>query len=174
MGINPVSGARKAVAVWETTKALWANVPGLEWEEIFTTRANHAFDHVKQLDVNAYDGIVIVSGDGLVHEVFNALSQHPDAGQALTIPVGHIPGGSGNGLATSILKASGECYGVLDAAFLIAKGGSQPIDLMSVRTPETEPRTSFLSLSAALISDIDIESEALRCIGPARFTVWAL
>lgn len=33
-----------------------------------------------------------VSGDGMVHEVFNGLAGRPDAADALRIPVGHIPG----------------------------------------------------------------------------------
>jgi len=32
----------------------------------------------------------------------------------------------------------------------------------------------FLSVSWGLLSDIDIESERLRMIGEARFTVWAV
>lgn len=32
----------------------------------------------------------------------------------------------------------------------------------------------FLSLSWAIISDIDLNSERLRCMGEPRFTVWAL
>ena len=32
----------------------------------------------------------------------------------------------------------------------------------------------FLSLTWAIISDIDINSEVIRCIGSARFTLWAI
>merc|ERR1712048_248603 len=86
---------------------------------------------------------------------------------------GHIPGGSGNGLATTVLKACGEKYGVLDMAFLIAKGGSQQIDLKVASFLDRQPSVSFLSLSGAIISDVDIESESLRFLGGMRFTAYA-
>merc|ERR1712048_343968 len=87
---------------------------------------------------------------------------------------GHIPGGSGNGLATTVLKASGENYGVVDMAFLIAKGGSQQIDLKVAKFLDRQPLVSFLSLSGAIISDVDIESESLRFLGGMRFAAYAV
>ena len=32
----------------------------------------------------------------------------------------------------------------------------------------------FLSLVWAIISDIDINSEVIRCVGSARFTLWGI
>lgn len=54
-----------------------------------------------------WDGIVIVSGDGLLFEVFNGLMKRPDASEAIRIPIGVIPGGSGNGMAHAINYAVG-------------------------------------------------------------------
>ena len=50
-----------------------------------------------------YDAILAVSGDGLLHEVFNGLALRPDARKALQIPVAPIPSGSGNGMALSLV-----------------------------------------------------------------------
>ncbi|RWS18744.1 hypothetical protein B4U80_07249, partial [Leptotrombidium deliense] len=58
--------------------------------------------------LSQWDGIVVVSGDGLLFEVFNGLMQRHDWEQAIKIPVGIIPGGSGNGIAHSIIYATGE------------------------------------------------------------------
>ena len=69
------------------------------------------------IQIGAFDGIVCVSGDGLVHEVFNGLMSRKDWDQAIKIPLGTIPAGSGNALATDM--------GTLDpisAAFGIARG----------------------------------------------------
>ena len=44
-------------------------------------------------------------------------------------------------------------------------------------TLEYEPQKkvySFLSLAWAIIADIDINSEAVRCCGPTRFTIWGV
>jgi len=172
--VNPASGSGRAPQVWQTTKDLWRAVPGIQFSAVTTSDPGHACEYVKSMDLDSCDGIVIISGDGLVHEVWNGLAARPDADRALALPIGHIPGGSGNGLAKSVLDSVGESYGILDAAFCIAKGGHQPIDLMHVQAGDKKQRMSFLSLSAATISDVDIESERLRCIGSARFTLWAI
>jgi len=172
--VNPESGTGTAPRVWQTTEDLWRAVPGIQSLAVTTSDPGHAHGYVKSMDLESYDAIVIISGDGLIHEVWNGLAARPDADRAFELPIGHIPAGSGNGLAKSVLESCGEGYGILDAAFCIAKGGYQPIDLMDVQAGDKQPRVSFLSLSAATISDVDIESERLRCIGSARFTVWAI
>ena len=40
---------------------------------------------------------MVVSGDGLLTEVANSLMRRPDAFEAIKIPMGVIPAGSGNG-----------------------------------------------------------------------------
>ena len=35
----------------------------------FLEHQNHAFDLIQELDLSQYNGIVIASGDGLLHEV---------------------------------------------------------------------------------------------------------
>ena len=67
-----------------------------------TDRQGHAFDVVKTVDLS-YDVIVTVSGDGLVHEVFNGLGEHEQPMKALSIAVAPIPAGSGNGLSLNLL-----------------------------------------------------------------------
>jgi len=73
-----------------------------------------------------------------------------------------------------VLAACGEGYSLVNAAFVLAKGGIQPLDLAAVQCSETTPRISFLALSWGLISDIDIDSEKLRCCGGLRFTIYAI
>jgi len=174
--VNPSSGKGGAKQMWATARELWdAMGPELiTCKEIMTTHQGHAKSYVQEAtDLLDYDGIVIVSGDGLVHEVFNGLASRADASQVLQVPLGHIPGGSGNGLCSSILRSAGEHYGLLDASFVIAKGEVQPINLMQVQQPSKAPITSFMTLSGGIIGDIDIESDRIRCIGGSRFTVWA-
>lgn len=172
--INPTSGNRKAQQIWGDVRRLWESLPWIAFEEVVTSYAGEASERCKDSSVLSYNGLVIVSGDGLVHEVLNGLASRPDAAQALRVPVAHIPAGSGNGLAKSVLASSNEGYGTMEAAFAIAKGYKSPLHLMQIQQQGEPVRTSFLSLSGAIVSDIDIESEKLRCIGPARFTVWAL
>ena len=64
----------------------------------------------------------------------------------------------------------------MEAAFRIIKGNSVNMDLTEI-TFEYEPAKkvySFLSFAWSIFADIDIGSEAIRCCGPTRFTVWGV
>jgi diacylglycerol kinase family enzyme len=50
-----------------------------------------------------FDVVVVLSGDGGVHEVINGLSKHPDARKALRIPIAQIPTGSANAMCVNTL-----------------------------------------------------------------------
>ena len=92
-----------------------------------------------------------------------------------TITLGFIPGGTGNGLVKSLLDHTGEEYGILEAAFKITKGVRHTMDLTELTMEyEKEKIYSFLSTAWSIIADIDINSEACRCCGSARFTIWGV
>ncbi len=67
-----------------------------------TERRNHCKEHIdNELDISKYNGIVIVSGDGLMHEFVNS--------KAVGIkPVTHVPAGSGNAFAKYQMTLAGE------------------------------------------------------------------
>lgn len=93
--INPEAGSGKGAQVWNAIK------PSLEAEEVryrsfFTKHAGHAEDiaiQVAELHGEKIEAIVVIGGDGTVHEVVNGLRAYPH------VPVGFIPGGSGNDFA---------------------------------------------------------------------------
>jgi sphingosine kinase len=58
-----------------------------------TKHSGHAKDILKDLDLNSYDAIVTVSGDGIIHEVINGLLSRDDAHE-IDIPIGVIPAGN--------------------------------------------------------------------------------
>lgn len=78
MLVNPFSGRRLAARNWEIVKPLLEKAY-IDMTVIMTERAGHAYDmaysEIKQGD---YDGIVTVSGDGLIHEVVNGLYRRSD------------------------------------------------------------------------------------------------
>lgn len=51
---------------------------------------------------SVYSVIGVVSGDGVIHELFNGFAGRKDALKCLRIPIVPIPAGSGNGLSISI------------------------------------------------------------------------
>ncbi|XP_077431170.1 sphingosine kinase 2 isoform X2 [Vanacampus margaritifer] len=163
----------------------------ISYNLIQTERQNHARELIREISLSQWDGVVIISGDGLLHEVINGLMERPDWEQAIKTPVGILPCGSGNALAGSINHNAGYdmCLReplLLNCCFLLCRGGVRPMDLVSVTTspPTTNssraataaPRRlfSFLSVAWGFVSDVDIESERYRGLGSARFTLGTL
>jgi sphingosine kinase len=174
--VNPFSGRRLAAANWEIAKVILEKAH-IDMTVIMTERAGHAYDIVRgELKAGDYDGIVTVSGDGLIHEVVNGLYRRKDWVQLMSkMTLGFIPGGSANGLVKSILYHAGEEYGVDPAAFVVAKGRSMRMDLTEIEGEyQKEKIYSFLSTAWAVIADCDINSEVLRWMGPSRFSIWGL
>ncbi len=65
-------------------------------------KAGHAMTIAKGLNLNAYDGLVVCSGDGMINEVLNGFLMRRDRRRALHMPIAHLPGGTSNGLAAAI------------------------------------------------------------------------
>lgn len=61
---------------------------------------------------------------------------------------------------------------MLESTFLIARGQTLNTDLSRYEVSD-KVYYSFLTFSWAMIADIDIDSEVLRCLGSARIDIWA-
>jgi sphingosine kinase len=170
--INPNSGKGQAVKIFEQVRPL-LDRSNLTYTVTQTTSAADTKNLALNLDLKKTDGLVIVGGDGTIHDAIAGLMSRPDAETAIRLPLGIIPGGTGNGLCKSILESAGESYDSLNAALLIAKGRQQDFDLATA-TQNGQKSYSFLSLAWGLISDVDIESEKLKFLGALRFDVYAL
>ena len=173
--INPVSGSKKGVALWTSrVRPILSVCPHIEIKEVITSRSREATELAAEADLAVCDGIVAVGGDGILYEIISGLLQRADWEAAIKLPLGIVPAGSGNGLALSILHSAGETWDPESMAYLIARGGTRPLDLVSMDSPSIEQTFSFLSTEWALASDIDITSEKYRCCGSFRFTCRAL
>lgn len=173
--VNPMSGKGQALKAWEKTVKGMFSEAEIQVDFILTQRRNHAFEHAAQLDLSQVDFISTVSGDGLIYEVCNGIGSRTDAESALkSVVIAPLPGGSANGLVKSILHASGEDYSLINAVFVALKGQSSPMDLSSVQTKSGAKSLSFLMLGWGLISDVDILSEFLRCLGELRLYMAAV
>ncbi|XP_008843208.1 sphingosine kinase 2 isoform X2 [Nannospalax galili] len=151
---------------------------GLSFNLIQTERQNHARELVQGLSLSEWEGIVTVSGDGLLYEVLNGLLDRPDWEEAVRMPMGVLPCGSGNALAGAVNHHGGfePAVGLdllLNCSLLLCRGGSQPLDLLSVTLASGTRCFSFLSVAWGFLSDVDIHSERFRALGSARFTLGA-
>lgn len=170
--INPISGKKKASQIFEQVRPLFDH-SNLEYTVSETHSAADTKNLVYNLNLSEIDGLVIVGGDGTIHDAIAGLMSRPDHATAIKLPLGIIPGGTGNGLCKTLLEQSHESYAPLNAAFLIIKGKQHSFGLATVKQNNAEYH-SFLSLSWGLISDVDIKSEKLKFIGALRFDLYAL
>jgi sphingosine kinase len=174
--INPRSGQQRGMAAWDEVRDFF-RASGAVLDVVTTSAAGEAQQRAFDVDLTRTDAIVCVSGDGLIHEVVNGLMARADAVAAMsTLSLGVIPAGTGNSLSCSILKAAGESLHATSSAFLVCRGATSKLDLWRVKQegPAGRQGYAFLSLEWALASDIDVGSEAWRCLGPLRFNLYAL
>ncbi|KZS99214.1 hypothetical protein SISNIDRAFT_546021 [Sistotremastrum niveocremeum HHB9708] len=176
--VNPVGGKGKGTSIYlERVKPIFeAAHCGID--TTITERAHHALEITRDMPLNA-DCIVVLSGDGLLHEVINGLAERPDAEEALaTMPLAPIPTGSANGTCVNLLgKIDG--FDVAMACVNAIKGRPMKLDLCLV-TQKSSRTWSFMSQAMGLMADVDLGTEHLRWMGDARFMVgflrelWAL
>ncbi|KAI8376175.1 ATP-NAD kinase-like domain-containing protein, partial [Radiomyces spectabilis] len=165
--INPFGGQGLAKQTFESHVRPVFEAAGCQLSVQYTESQGHAVQIAKDLDIDAFDAIVTVSGDGVIHEVINGFLERPDAAQAIqSVPLGVIPGGTGNALSICL---AGEQLGFNPAytALQVVKGTRMPLDLCSV-TYGHRRYFSFLSHNYGITSYADLATEHLRWMGDAR------
>jgi sphingosine kinase len=165
--INPNSGPGGALGRWNKYVKPLFEAARLELDVVTLKRGGEATELSEKADIEKYDTIMALSGDGTPYEIFNGLGRRPDAAKALAkIAVSHIPCGSGNAFALN-------CNGSNDAgisALAVVKGVVMPLDLVSI-TQGDRRNLSFLSQSVGIIAESDLATENLRWMGGTRFEV---
>ncbi|XP_067170434.1 sphingosine kinase 2-like [Apteryx mantelli] len=174
--LNPFGGRGRALQWCQSHVLPMMAEAGISFNLVQTERANHARELVTGISLAEWDGIVTLSGDGLLFEVVNGLMERRDWAAALRMPLGILPCGSGNALAGAVNFHAGlpPALGVellQNCAVLLCHGALSPLDLVSVTTASGARCFSFLSVAWGFVSDVDIESEKYRHMGAARFTL---
>ena len=167
--VNPFGGLKTAPAIYRDQVAPVLKRTHIDADMQETQYGGHATDIGKTLDLAKYDAVVTISGDGLLHELINGLMSHKDWQRAIKIPVGIIPGGTGNAMAQSLAL-----YTINHAVLNIVKFSVRPLDLFSVKQDGQPMRYGHLAIFWGFMADCDIGSEVFRWAGQARVTVSAL
>ncbi|KAI2655117.1 Sphingosine kinase 2 [Labeo rohita] len=174
--VNPFSGRGQAMQWCQTHILPMIREANISYNLIQTERQNHARELIREISLPEWDGIIIVSGDGLLHECRCIGCSVPTF---TLIDKVHVMQRYDMCLREPLL---------LNCSFLLCRGGVKPMDLVSVTTsPCTSSTTnqnghppaprrlfSFLSVAWGFVSDVDIESERYRGLGSARFTLGTL
>ena len=163
--VNPHSGRGQAQRLFSEDIEPLLIAAGCTIDMVETQYAGHGTSIMEQLDVDAFDMVVVCSGDGLAHEVFNGLGKRSDARKSLLMmAVAHIPCGSGNGLSHNL----NDTGNVSKATLAVIKGLRKRLDLISIT--QGDIRTlSFLSQAVGMGAESDLATEHLRWMGDVRF-----
>ncbi|KAF8580882.1 hypothetical protein K439DRAFT_1636638 [Ramaria rubella] len=166
--INPRGGPGRALSIFEKKVKPIFEAANCSMDVLVTERNLHCYDHIKSMQLD-YDAIVLLSGDGLVHEVFNAFADREDALDAFAIPVVQVPTGSANGFSIALLGLK-DGHDVCAAALNTIKGRHMKLDLCSVQQ-EGKRIISFMSQAIGMMADVDLGTENMRWMGDTRFMV---
>ncbi|KAF3332973.1 sphingosine kinase 1-like isoform X1 [Carex littledalei] len=172
--VNPFGGNKNGPKIFENEVKPLLEAAGINFKMQETRYRLHAREIAYSLDFTKYDGLVTVSGDGVLAEVVNGLLKREDWERAIKMPLGIIPGGcTGNGMVKSLLHPVGDHYSASNATFAIIRGHKCSLDVASIVQGE-KMVFSVLLLTWGLVADIDIESEKLRWMGNARIEIYSL
>ncbi|KAG8755282.1 sphinganine kinase lcb4 [Serendipita sp. 396] len=166
--INPIGGKGKASTIYERDVRPIFKAARCEADVTVTERAGHMLELAQEIDLDC-DAIIILSGDGGIHEVINGLAKHPNARKALRIPLAQIPTGSANALCVNLLGPK-DAFSIEKACLNAIKGRPIKQNIYSIKQGDKQ-YLSFLSQAAGLMADLDLGTEHLRWMGDGRFMV---
>ncbi|XP_012588489.1 PREDICTED: sphingosine kinase 1 isoform X2 [Condylura cristata] len=174
--LNPRGGKGKALQLFRSHVQPLLAQAEISFTLMLTERRNHAREFVRAEELSRWDALVVMSGDGLMHEVVNGLMERPDWQLAIQKPLCSLPAGSGNALAASLNHYAGNEQVtnedlLTNCTLLLCRRLLAPVDLLSLRMASGLRLFSVLSLAWGFIADVDLESEKYRRLGELRFTL---
>jgi len=162
--LNPHGGQQKGSKLLKQILPVF-EAAKLDLTIIETTFSGHASELAHQLDFDGYDGMIVIGGDGTMHEVVNGMLTRPDKKQ---LPIGLIPGGTGNSFLHDL-----ELMNPVDAAKAIIEGNTRKIDVAEVKINHVT-KYAFNIIGWGLVTDIGKNAEKWRWLGEARYTLLSI
>ncbi|NP_001026511.2 ceramide kinase [Gallus gallus] len=175
--INPYGGKRQGKRIYEQKVAPLFSLASISTDVVVTEHANHAKDNLFEVNINKYDGVVCVGGDGMFSEVMHGLigRMQKDSGidqnnpkaplVQCNIRIGIIPAGSTDCVCYSTVGISDP----VTSALHIIIGDCQPLDVSSVHQNNTFLKYAVSLLGYGFYGDVLKDSEKKRWMGPMRY-----
>ena len=159
--LNPHGGQQKGPKLLKRIMPVF-KAANLDLTIIETTFPGHANELANQLDFDEYEGIIVIGGDGTMHEVVNGMLTRADKRQ---LPIGLIPGGTGNSFMHDL-----ELMNPIDAANAIINGNTRKIDVAEMKINHVI-KYAFNIIGWGLVTDVGNKAEKWRWLGEARYTL---
>ncbi|XP_060633796.2 ceramide kinase [Anolis sagrei] len=175
--INPFGGKKQGEKIYEEKVAPLFSLASITTDVTVTEHANHAKDDLFEVNLNKYDGVVCVGGDGMFSEVMHGLigrtqkdfaidQNNPKASLAqCNIRIGIIPAGSTDCICYATVGINDPVTSTLH----IIIGDTQPLDVSSVHRNNAFLKYCVSLLGYGFYGDVLKDSEEKRWMGPARY-----
>lgn len=175
--VNPFGGRRKSMQVYTKYGKPLFDIAGVDVTVNVSQRKDQIRDFLINYNLELFDSIACVGGDGTLSELFNGLVlrqsksdgvNYDDMKSVLPRPkftVGVIPGGSTDTVAYCL-------HGTTDpttAVFHIIYGDTVGLDLVSVYNERNLLKLYASVLSYGYLGDVAFSSEKYRWMGPQRY-----
>ena len=159
---NPISGKKKSVNILNKLLIPYLEKQKIDYESFITQYSSHAKQKINTCNLNKIDQIIVLGGDGTMHEVINGMLNRNDN---KNIPIGLLPTGSGNSLIHDLNQLN-----IKDTLKKILDNKTQKIDLLEIKTPK-EKLFAINMIGWGMVNDIGYQAESLRWIGPMRYNI---
>jgi len=164
LAVNPNSGKKQSQKILEKVKPIF-NKNNAILDIIETTHPGHTKELANQTDLINYDAFIAIGGDGTLLELVNGMLTRYDN---LKIPIGIIPGGSGNSYMHDLGLTD-----PIDAANAILKGVKRLVDTIKIDT-NNETQYAMNMIGWGLVADVGKTAEKCRWLGPNRYTILSI
>lgn len=153
---NPVAGGKSCGRRLAKVSAD-LSARGIDHQILLSRHHGHAIDLAADLEIDAWDAIVAMGGDGANFQVLNGLlKSRPN--ETLP-PLGLIPAGRGNSFAKDLHLRS-----INDAIDAIENGKSQPVDVC--RFSQNQVSHYFVNMAGVgFVADVAATARAFRALG---------
>ena len=159
---NPISGKKKTKKILDTIVLKTLDINNITYKIHLTKFSLHAREIINKAQLNDYDFILVLGGDGTMHEVVDGMLNRDDDSN---IPIALLATGSGN----SLLHDRGNTD-IKTSLQKILEYKITNIDVLKVKTP----KNIFYSLNLVgwgMVNDISIRAENNRWMGPMRYNI---
>ncbi|XP_061496261.1 ceramide kinase [Rhineura floridana] len=175
--VNPYGGKKQGEKIYEQKVAPLFSLASISTDVIVTEHANHARHNLLEVNLEKYDGIVCVGGDGMFSEVMHGLIGRTQEDSGIdqnnpkaplvqcNIRIGIIPAGSTDCTCFSTVGINDP----VTSALHIIVGDTQPLDVSSVHRNDTFLKYFVSLLGYGFYGDLLKDSEGKRWMGPARY-----
>ena len=159
---NPISGTRQSINILDNQIIPYLKNQKINFETFITKYPSHAHQKINTCNLSDIDRIIVLGGDGTMHEVINGMFSRNDN---KNLPIGLLPTGSGNSLIHDLNQLD-----LKKALYTILNNKIQKIDLLKITTPNEE-LFSINMIGWGMVNDIGYQAETLRWMGPMRYNI---